>query len=297
MMLTKCLPLLIPLFDSMLRPCLFPAKHETATARNGAPERLVAQRANALLRTEVCTLAVWQRFRKVLCIVAISASLATAAIGATAAQIAGPIASPAMNAQNDPFAKLVDEAAHRIGIPAAWIRAVMQVESNGNPIAVSPKGAMGLMQIMPKTWADLRARYGLGADPFDPHDNILAGAAYLHELYERFGEGGFLAAYNAGPTGFENYLAGIRPLRDETVNYLAKLQRLIPTLQIGGKMNAIVRVTAWRQATLFPTPSTAPPSPLNSSPSHSPSTSSPPASFALTPQSSGMFVAIRTPPQ
>jgi soluble lytic murein transglycosylase-like protein len=67
-------------------------------------------------------------------------------------------------------------------IPASWIRAVLQAESGGAARALSPKGAMGLMQIMPETWATLRLRYGLGADPFDPHDNILAGAAYLREL-------------------------------------------------------------------------------------------------------------------
>lgn len=296
-MLINRLQVPLHLFSHALHHSFVPVRHETATARNGAPERLVAQRANALLRTEVCTLAVRRRLRTVLSIIAATASLATAASGATAAQMAVPAASFTTSSRNDLLAKFVDEASGRFDIPAAWIHAVMQVESSGNPLAVSPKGAMGLMQIMPKTWAELRARYQLGADPFDPRDNIFAGTAFLRELYDRFGESGFLAAYNAGPTGFENYLAGIRPLRDETVNYLAKLQRLIPTLQIGGKMNAIVRVTAWRQATLFPTPSTAPPSPLNSSPNHSPSKSSPPASLALTPQSRGMFVAILAPLQ
>jgi len=74
----------------------------------------------------------------------------------------------------------------------------MHVESAGKVRARSRKGAMGLMQIMPGTWADLRARYGLGADPYDSHDNILAGTAYIRELYDRYGAPGFLAAYNAG---------------------------------------------------------------------------------------------------
>ncbi len=296
-MLTKCLPLLIPLFDRMLRPCLFPAKHEIATARNGTPERLFVRRANAPHRTDASTAEVWHRLGTALSIIATTASLATAANGATAAQMAIPAASFTTSSRNNLLAKFVDEASRRFDVPAAWIRAVMLAESSGNPIAVSPKGAIGLMQIMPKTWEDLRTRYNLGVDPFDPHDNILAGAAYLRDLYERFGEGGFLAAYNTGPTGFENYLAGIRPLRDETTNYLAKLQGLLPDLQIGGRMNAVVSTTRWRQATLFPTPSPAAPSPLNSSSIHPPTTSSPPSSFALTPQSSGLFVAIRTPPQ
>ena len=102
---------------------------------------------------------------------------------------------------------MVAEAAQRFGIPERWIWAVMRVESGGRVRAVSSKGAMGLMQIMPATWADLRARHGLGADPFDPRDNILAGAAYLREMHDRYGAPGFLAAYNAGPGRYDDYLS------------------------------------------------------------------------------------------
>jgi soluble lytic murein transglycosylase-like protein len=91
----------------------------------------------------------------------------------------------------DPFAAFITEASQRFGVPASWIRSVMRVESAGDVHALSPKGAMGLMQIMPETWAILRARYGLGADPYDPHDNILAGAACLRELNDRYGAAGF----------------------------------------------------------------------------------------------------------
>jgi soluble lytic murein transglycosylase-like protein len=94
------------------------------------------------------------------------------------------------------FAAFVAEASKRFGVPEHWIRAVLHVESGAKQRARSSKGAMGLMQIMPKTWTELRARYGLGADPFDPRDNILAGAAYIRELYDRYGAPGFLAAYN-----------------------------------------------------------------------------------------------------
>jgi len=59
----------------------------------------------------------------------------------------------------------------------------MAMESGGDVLALSPQGAMGLMQIMPNTWAGLRARHGLGADPYEPRDNILAGAAYLREMH------------------------------------------------------------------------------------------------------------------
>ena len=127
----------------------------------------------------------------------------------------------------DPFAAFVAEAAQRFGIPASWIRAIMHAESREDPRAVSPKGAMGLMQIMPSTWANLRARHRLGANPFDPHDNILAGAAFLRELHDRYGSPGFLAAYNAGPGRYEDHLATGRPLPAETRAYVAAIAPLI----------------------------------------------------------------------
>lgn len=120
------------------------------------------------------------------------------------------------------YEHFIAEAARRFALPAHWISRVMRVESAGNVRAVSSAGAMGLMQIMPATWKELRMRYHFGHDPFDAHDNILAGAAYLHELYDRYGSPGFLAAYNAGPERYEEYLAG-RPLPRETRAYVAKL--------------------------------------------------------------------------
>jgi soluble lytic murein transglycosylase-like protein len=123
-----------------------------------------------------------------------------------------------------PYALHVAEAARRFGIPEDWIWAVMRIESNGNRRAVSTAGAMGLMQIMPATWANLRVRYQLGSDPFDPRDNIMAGAAYLREMHDRYGsEAAMLAAYNAGPGRYEQYLSRGRPLPRETRAYLAKL--------------------------------------------------------------------------
>lgn len=106
----------------------------------------------------------------------------------------------------NPFSNFVAEAAQRFGLPTLWIDAVMRGESAGDERAVSPQGAMGLMQIMPETWNDLRSRYDLGVDPFDPHDNILAGAAYMREMHDRYGSPGFLAAYNAGPKRYEEHL-------------------------------------------------------------------------------------------
>jgi hypothetical protein len=110
----------------------------------------------------------------------------------------------------------------------------------------SRKGAMELMQIMPQTWSDLRARYDLGAKPYDPRDNILAGAAYISELYQRFGAPGFIAAYNAGPGRYENHLATDRPLPDETKEYVARLE---PRVE-GNRMAERSRL--WRSRLLWP---------------------------------------------
>lgn len=128
--------------------------------------------------------------------------------------------------QPDRYAAHIADASKRFGIPERWIRAVMRLESAGELRAISPKGAMGLMQIMPDTWAELRARHRLGDDPYDPRDNILAGTAYLRELHDRYGSPGFLAAYNAGPGRYEAYLRG-RPLPAETRAYVAALVRFV----------------------------------------------------------------------
>ena len=122
---------------------------------------------------------------------------------------------------DDPWGPYIREAATRYGVPGQWVRAVMHQESDGQEQAVSPVGAMGLMQVMPETYEELRVRYGLGDDPYDPHNNILAGAAYIREMYDRYGAPGFLAGYNAGPQRVDSYLAGTADLPNETVNYLA----------------------------------------------------------------------------
>jgi hypothetical protein len=99
----------------------------------------------------------------------------------------------------------------------------MHQESAGQEDVISWAGAMGLMQVMPDTYDGLRDRYSLGDDPFDPHNNILAGTAYLREMYDRFGSPGFLAAYNAGPNRLDQYLNNGAPLPTETVNYVASI--------------------------------------------------------------------------
>jgi soluble lytic murein transglycosylase-like protein len=121
----------------------------------------------------------------------------------------------------------VSEASQRFGIPPSWIHAVIRRESRGDVGAVSSVGAMGLMQLMPATWASLRTRYRLGRDPFDPHDNIIAGTAYLRELYDRYGSPGFLIAYNAGPTRYEDFVTTGQPLPRQTWDYVAAIEPVV----------------------------------------------------------------------
>jgi soluble lytic murein transglycosylase-like protein len=120
----------------------------------------------------------------------------------------------------------ITEASERFGVPVAWIEQVMRAESGGmtrlrgRPIT-SRAGAMGLMQLMPGTWREMRAALGLGSDPHHPRENILAGTAYLRAMYDRFGYPGLFAAYNAGPARYAASLASGRPLPGETRAYVA----------------------------------------------------------------------------
>ncbi len=114
----------------------------------------------------------------------------------------------------------------------------MRVESGGLAHVTSPKGAMGLMQLMPETWADMRGKLGLGADPYDPHDNVLAGVAYLREMYDQFGSDGFLAAYNEGPGRYLAQRRAGRPPLPATQAYvglvMSKMGGALPLPSSGG---------------------------------------------------------------
>lgn len=206
-------------------------------------------------------------------------------------------APPAMQVMSDPYAAFIVEAARRFGIPAAWIRAVMRIESGGDRRALSPKGAVGLMQLMPETWTTLRLRYGFGHDPFDPHDNVLAGAAFLREMHDRYGSPGFLAAYNAGPGRYEDYRDRRRPLPAETVAYVAALAPFVG----GGGIDGPVLVAAsdpppWMQASLFITRSASVEPTDRATPK--PASNGVPAVVtlhdlsAIAPQSVGLFVVV-----
>jgi soluble lytic murein transglycosylase-like protein len=182
------------------------------------------------------------------------------ALAAAVALIAATAATPAEADAVSDWRHLIEDAARRSGLPAAWIEQVMRAESGGRttlggmPIR-SRKGAIGLMQLMPATWAEMRGRLGLGADPDDPRDNILAGAFYLRLMYDRFGYPGLFAAYNAGPARYAAWLSGRRPLPGETISYLAS---------VSGKDRQ--RVRSDRLAPLFAVrdgaPPASPPDPL-----------------------------------
>ncbi len=156
-------------------------------------------------------------------------------------------------AASHPYAVHVADASRRFGIPETWIWAVMRVESNGDARAISTARAMGLMQIMPATWAVARARYSLGSDPYDVRDNIMAGAAYLRAMFDRYGNAtAMLAAYNAGPGRYDDYLSRGRPLPAETRAYLAKLVSI--TDRAGDTQSVAAPLPdpfAWRRAALF----------------------------------------------
>lgn len=188
----------------------------------------------------------WRRPLCVLC--------STLALLSAAPALPRPVPEPAAVQRVD-IAAHVTEASQRFGIPEHWIYAVMRVESAGRIGAVSSAGAMGLMQLMPGTWARQRARFGLGSDPFDPRDNIMAGTSYLREMYDSYGAGGFLAAYNAGPGRYADYRDKGRPLPAETRAYVGRIAPMLqngssPTLAAGASPLPVVR-TSWTQAALF----------------------------------------------
>lgn len=201
----------------------------------------------------------------------------------------------------DRVATYVAEAAERFAIPARWIYAVMHVESAGQRHAVSPKGAMGLMQIMPKTWNDLRRRYGLGPDPFVPRDNILAGAAYLRELHDRYGSPGDLAAYNAGPQRYEAYRDRHLPLPAETKAYVARLAPVVGVKPLPDRPNNNpVGQSLATAASLFASHAAAQPSAVRRAPApQQDQQATRPLSrghvtdlTAITPRATGLFVRL-----
>jgi soluble lytic murein transglycosylase-like protein len=162
---------------------------------------------------------------------ALFSCLLSSAAGAASAQ-----GAPSANSGVEVW---IAEAAERFALADGWIRSVMRAESGFDARAVSRAGALGLMQLMPATYAQMRLRYGLGADPLDPHDNVLAGAAYLREMVDQFGVRGGLAAYNAGPGRYLMHLTAGEALPSETRAYVAGLARQLGS---GGEPAVIPRI-------------------------------------------------------
>jgi soluble lytic murein transglycosylase-like protein len=246
----SCKSSVIPLFGQNTDHSSVPAKICEFVARGVGQGRPPGRRASAFPLTVASTMAALRSLGTMLCIVVILAASMLASSAAHAEQESSATRRP--NALSLlPFAAFVTEASKRFGLPEHWIRAVMHVESSAKPRARSERGAMGLMQIMPRTWTELRARYSLGADPYDPRDNILAGTAYIRELYDRYGAPGFLAAYNAGPGRYERHLASGRPLPDETQAYVATLAPMINRARTNVRIGAVARSFAWAGSLLF----------------------------------------------
>lgn len=179
------------------------------------------------------------------------------------------VATPAAADPLDRWRVEIAEASARFGVPVAWIERVMRAESGGQTMLggrpiTSRAGAMGLMQLMPATWTAMQAAHGLGGNPHDPRDNILAGTAYLRAMYDRFGYPGLFAAYNAGPGRYAAHLASGRALPAETRAYLAKVSGTpsVPSQSLPQEPPpALFVVLRTNNASVTPSPSRVPDEP------------------------------------
>lgn len=120
--------------------------------------------------------------------------------------------------------QLIEEESKKQGVSPDLVRAIVKAESNGNPKAVSPKGAIGLMQLMPQT-AEM-----LGVDPHDPSENLEGGIRFLKQMAGRYGDlDRTLAAYNAGPGAVDRF-KGVPPF-EETQQYIKKIKKTLNALR------------------------------------------------------------------
>jgi soluble lytic murein transglycosylase-like protein len=140
--------------------------------------------------------------------------------------VAGPETPPVAAEPAPSPMELADAAADRYGLPRELVRSVMAAESGFQPKAISPKGAIGLMQLMPDTAQQL------GANAHDPAQNVDAGARYLRDLLEKYNYGlrHALAAYNAGPGAVDKY-KGVPPYR-ETINYIGRIEKKLRAAEV-----------------------------------------------------------------
>ena len=250
--------IVIPLFAEKPAHPFVPLGHRTAGAHSEGQGRPSAG-ACALPLTTASTLAGWcrsgGRTAWHYAVLILAGALSVCAGSGVAVAQSAPVERPAAA---HPYATHVAEASQRFGIPEHWIRAVLRAESAGDVRAISSAGAMGLMQVMPDTWAGLRVRYGLGRDPYDRRDNILAGTAYLREMFDRYGNvAAMLAAYNAGPGRYDEYLATGRTLPAETRAYVAALAPILGGAAATDPPSSTPPPPPdWREAPMFVTRST-----------------------------------------
>ncbi|RWI72209.1 lytic transglycosylase domain-containing protein [Mesorhizobium sp.] len=244
--------ILIPLFAERPSHPAVPLGRRTAGARSEGQGRPPAGASRTPL-TAASTLAGLRcSGDRALLRYAIAAAVAALSLGTPASVAIAQSAPIVRAAAADPYAAHIAEASKRFGIPERWIRAVLRAESAGDVRAISSAGAMGLMQVMPDTWAELRVRHRLGRNPYDPRDNILAGTAYLREMWDRYGDvAAMLAAYNSGPARYDEHRSTGRPLPAETRAYVASLA---PALR-GERPSKIAFMASppldWREAAVF----------------------------------------------
>lgn len=207
-----------------------------------------------------------------------------------------PAARPsAATVLSDPWAAPIAEAAERFAIPERWIRAVMMMESGGDPARLSPRGAIGLMQIRPAAWEALRTKYDLGDDPWESGANILAGAALLRQMHDRYGAvDAMLAAYHAGTVRYDEHRKSGRALPAETVAYLAEIAPMIGGATAERPAADGDEGPSWHLAPLFvgrPAVQRDDRPVATDAPSARPSNAPPAVDLsALTPPSGGLFV-------
>ena len=283
----------LPLSGAETNQSSFPAEIIPAVADGGGVRHTPSERGNKAIETGARAAACLRSLGKIVCIAVMLASSTLPRGSIAHAETTLRVARPTINAI-DRFTAFIAEASRRFDVPTPWIRAVMHIESVGDVRARSPKGAMGLMQIMPETYAALRTRYALGANPYDPHDNILAGAAYLHEMHDRYGAPGFLAAYNAGPRRYEEHLRTGRPLPLETQRYVAMLAPIVDGGQMDYRPFVVADVGAWLHSLLFPVQSSGKAADNKSlfaaPPERQPTVRGPVDLSGLAPQSGNLFV-------
>lgn len=249
--MTLCLLLFcrLSLFGRSTGPFLVPDKTALADARSRGQGRPTGRRAQRLALEvgepgrRLFNTGTWQG--KPRAVRATAALFLIVAVSADLMVSRRAEAAPVVQVERE-VDRAIAEASARFGLSTQLIWAVVMAESGGRPDALSPKGAMGLMQLMPAAWSEMRAELGLGDDPFATRDNVLAGAGYLRALYDRFGSPGYLAAYNAGPGRYQRHLDGVASLPRETQTYVATVRR-----RAAGVPLETIALTDWRASGLF----------------------------------------------